>query len=81
MKRIKAACICQVLHFAPKEDLQRGEAAELAKREVEQYRKGLERSGTQYRIVEERELSDGSMEVRVIKQYNSSPVGDYLDGT
>ena len=81
MKRIKAACICQVLHFSPKEDLQRGEAADLARREVEQYRKRREHSGTQYRIVEERELPDGSMEIKVIKQYNSSPVGDYLDGT
>lgn len=49
MKRIKAACICQTLHFMLKED-----------------------------IVEQSEQADGSIVVKVIKQYNTSPIGDYL---
>ena len=47
MKRVKAACICQTLHFLLKEDLGHDYAVSLVKKEV--------------------------------KQYNSSPVGDYLN--
>ena len=59
MKRIKAACICQTLHFQLKED--------------------LERNRTRHRIVDEAEQEDGSVVIRIIKQYNRSPAGDYLD--
>ena len=34
---------------------------------------------TQYKIVEETAQPDGSILLKVIKQYNSSPVGQYLD--
>ena len=79
MKRVKAACICQTLHFMLKEDVSHDYAVSMVKKEVEQYRKGLERNYTQYKIVEEIEQPDGSMVIKVIKQYNSSPVGNYLD--
>ncbi len=79
MKRVKAACICQTLHFMLKEDVGHDYAVKLAKEEVEQYKRILERNRTQYKIVEETEESDGSIMIKVIKQYNSSPVGNYLD--
>lgn len=79
MKRVKAACICQTLHFMLKEDVGHDYAVQLVKEEVAQYKKTLERNCTQYRIVEETEQPDGSILVKVIKQYNSSPVGNYLD--
>lgn len=79
MKRVKAACICQTLHFMLKEDVAQDYAVQLVKEEVEQYKKTLERNRTQYKIVDETEQSDGSIMVKVIKQYNSSPVGNYLD--
>ncbi len=79
MKRVKAACICQTFHFLLKEDLGHDYAVSLVKREVEQYKSGLDQHHTQYRIVEESEQPDGSIIVKIIKQYNSSPVGDYLD--
>lgn len=79
MKRVKAACICQTLHFMLKEDMSPNAAAVLARQEVEQYKKGLERKHTLYRIVEETTQPDGSILVKVIKQYNASPVGNYLD--
>ena len=66
MKRIKAACICQTLHFQLKEDL-------------EHYKQALERNRTRHKIVDEAEQEDGSVVIRIIKQYNRSPVGDYLD--
>ena len=48
MKRVKAACICQTLHFMLKEDISHAEA-------------------------------DGSVMLKIIKQYNANPVGNYLD--
>lgn len=79
MKRVKAACICQTLHFMLKEDVGHDYAVKLVQEEVAQYKKTLERNRTQYKIVEETEQPDGSIMVKVIKQYNSSPVGSYLD--
>ncbi len=78
MKRIKAACICQTLHFMLKEDAERQWAASQVQLEVENYKKGLERNRTQYKIVEETTQPDGSVVVKIIKQYNTAPVGDYL---
>ncbi|MGN0907146.1 MAG: hypothetical protein ACI4NM_08360 [Bullifex sp.] len=79
MKRVKAACICQTLHFQLKDDVPREYAAELAQKEYEQYKEHLTRNRTAFRIVEETKEPDGSIVVKVIKQYNESPVGDYLD--
>lgn len=79
MKRVKAACICQTLHFLLKEDISHQQAVELVKEEVAHYKKGLERNHTHYKIIEESNLPDSSMMVKVIKQYNNSPVGDYLN--
>ena len=79
MKRVKAACICQTLHFMLKEDVAHDYAVRLVQDEVAHYKKNLERNHTRYKIVEETEQSDGSILVKVIKQYNTSPVGDYLD--
>lgn len=79
MKRVKAACICQTLHFMLKEDVGHDYAVQLVKQEAEQYKKTLERNRTQYKIVDETEQFDGSIMLKVIKQYNSSPVGNYMD--
>ena len=79
MKRVKAACICQTLHFMLKEDVEHLYAVKQVKEEVEQYKKNLERNRTQYKIVEQAEQPDGSIIVKVIKQYNAAPVGSYLD--
>lgn len=79
MKRVKAACLCQTLHFMLKEDMAHDYAVSSVKQEVEQYKKNLERNRTRYKIVEQLEQPDGSIVVKVIKQYNSSPVSDYFD--
>ena len=79
MKRVKAACICQTLHFMLKEDVAHDNAVSLVKQEVEQYKNTLERRHTKYKIVEENEQADGSILIKIIKQYNSSPVGNYLE--
>lgn len=79
MKRVKAACICQTLHFMMKDGEEHLYAVKQVKDEVEKYKRDLERNHTQYKIVEQTEQPDGSIIVKVIKQYNSAPVGDYLN--
>lgn len=79
MKRVKAACIIQTLHFMLKEDLGHDYAVKLVKEEVSKYKKHLESSGTKYKILSEGEQSDGSVVIEIKKQYNTSPVGAYLD--
>lgn len=79
MKRVKAACICQTLHFQLKEDVEHSYAAQMVRQEVEQYKRNLDRNHTKYKIVEEIPQPDDSVILKVIKQYNASPVGNYLD--
>ena len=79
MKRVKAACICQTLHFMLKDDLGHDNAVKLVKEEVEKYKASLDKNRIKYKIVSEETQSDGSVMIKIIKQYNTSPVGDYLD--
>ena len=60
MKRIKAACICQTLHFQLKEDQPRSYAARMVQEEVKRYKESLDASRTHYRIEEETTQPDGS---------------------
>ena len=62
-----------------KEDVTHDWAVKQVEQEVEQYKKTLERNRTQYKITEQTTQSDGSIILKVIKQYNASPVGDYLN--
>lgn len=78
MKRVEAACVCQTLRFSAKEGMSRKYAAETIQNEIEYYKKKLEASHTAYKIVEQIEQPDGTVVVKVIKQYNYSPIGDYL---
>ena len=78
MKRIKAACICQTLHFLLKEDVGHDYAVKLVNEEVEHYKQTLQRRRTQYKILEETTQPDGSIVIKIVEQYNQSPVGDYL---
>ena len=49
MKRVKAACICQTLHFLLKEDFGHDYAVRKVKEEVEQFKRGLDRNRTKYK--------------------------------
>ena len=79
MKRVKAACLYQTLHFLPKEDLDHAMAVETVREEVDHYKAHLERNKTAYKIDEETVLEDGSVLIRIRKQYNTVRVGAYLD--
>lgn len=80
MKRVKAACITQTLHFMLKEDLGHDYAVQLVNEEVKRYKSQLDKSGTKYHILSETVQPDGSVMIEIKKQYNTSPVGNYLEG-
>ena len=79
MKRVKTAYICQTLHFMLKDGLAHSIAARQVREEVEHYKQALERNHTKHKIVDETTQEDGSVIVRIIKQYNQSPAGSYLN--
>lgn len=72
MKRVKAACILQTLVFMQKEDcgLSKASILEANRREFDHYVQTLERTNTRYQLVSQEEQEDGSIVVRVRKQYN-----------
>jgi len=79
VKRVKAACLLQTLHFQLKEDLEPALAVKAVQDEVAHYKAKLERNRTAYRIDEETVQPDGSIVIRIRKQYNAVNTGDYLD--
>lgn len=82
MKRVKAACILQTLIFAQKEDcgLPLAQQQKLNREEVASYKQALEAKHTRYQISEETEQPDGSVLLRVKKQYNDkADVSEYFD--
>lgn len=79
MKRVKAACITQTLHFLLKEDCGKEYAKRLVQAEVQKYKDGLDKSKTKYKILSEEVQPDGSIVIEIKKQYNASPVGTYLE--
>lgn len=78
MKRIKAACLEQTVHFQLKDDLGHAAAARAVKEEYEHYKMQLERSRTRYKIVEETVQPDDSILIKIKKQYNHHDYGDYM---
>ena len=82
MKRIKAACIRQTLIFSQKEGsgFSPERCLELNREEADRYKADLDRAHTRYRIDSETENPDGSIVIRIRKEYNAlASVGDYLD--
>lgn len=80
MKRIKYACLEQTIHFQLKEDCEDNIAAVKAVHdELTQYKARLDRKNTQYKILEEAVQSDGSIIIKLKRQYNDYNCGDYLD--
>ena len=82
MKRVQAACIFQTLIFSQKPDLgyTREHALRLNREELAHYKATLDRTKTRYRITEESEQPNGSIIVRVRKQYNDkAEVSEYFD--
>lgn len=66
MKRIISACIEQTQRFETEADYQT-------------YIRGLERKHVKYKIVDKETQSENSIIIKVKRDYNSYPIGDYLD--
>lgn len=79
MKRIKSACLLQTIHFQIKDDIAWAAAERAVREEVAHYKAQLERNRTAYKIEEEAVQPDGSVIVKIRKQYNNHNVGDYMD--
>lgn len=79
MKRVKAACITQTLHFLLKDEVPHDYAVKLVSEEVKKYKEQLTKNRTKYKILSEETQADGSIIIEIKKQYNTSPVGNYLD--
>lgn len=81
MKRVKSGCILQTLVFSQKSEwgFSKERMLELNHKEFEDYKAGLERSRIKYQIDDETEQEDGSLIVRVRKQYNNkTDVSEYF---
>ena len=81
MKRVKAACILQTLVFMQKEDcgFSREQILNMNRQELARYKNSLEQTRTRYQIVSSEEQADGSIIVRVRKQYNDrADVAEYF---
>ena len=81
MKRVKAACILQTLIFQQKDDcgLTHEQILRVNRQEIGRYKDILERTHTRYQIVSEEEQENGSILVRVRKQYNDkADVSEYF---
>ena len=79
MKRIKAACLEQTIHFQLKDGIPSELAKQQVRQEYESYKMQMDRHGVRYKIVEETEQPDGSLIIKIKRQNNTQPVGDYLD--
>ncbi len=79
MKRIQSACLEQTLHFQLKEDVDHSLAVIEVQAEYQKYKQKLEKTKVLYKTMEEKVLDDGSILLKIKKQYNGYSVGNYLE--
>jgi hypothetical protein len=79
MKRVKAACLLQTIHFQLKDDIEKSLAVKNAREEAEHYKSLLTKNRTKYKVVDETVQPDGSILMKIAKQYTTYSIGDYLD--
>ena len=79
MKRIKAACLEQTIHFMLKEDMPREEAVPAVQAAYAHHIAQMDRNRTRYQILEKTGQPDGSLVVKLKKQYNNYDCSPYMD--
>jgi hypothetical protein len=82
VKRVKSACIFQTLVFSQKPEygFSKEEVLKNNRDEFEHYKATLERSKIKHQIDDVAEQEDGSLVVRVRKQYNvKTDVSEYFN--
>ena len=78
MKRITSACLEQTLLFSLKEHVSPEADRESVRQEYEHYKKQMDHKRVRYEILAEEEQGDGTLRVRVKRQYNNYPWDGYL---
>lgn len=76
MKRVQAACICQTLHFSQKDEPSKDRNEKLSREEIEKYKKSLEQSRTEYRILVPRILINWHIRLSDCPYAASSSIGN-----
>lgn len=79
MKRIQAACLLQTVRFQSKDPVPTELSRRQLREEYEAYKALMTRHGTNFKILEESVEPDGTIIVKLKKQNNSQPIGDYFD--
>ena len=79
MKRIRAACLQQTIHFQLKENISPAAAAQFVREEYEAYKRHLDKTKTGFIIDREEILPDGSIEIDIRRQYNNYDGGKYME--
>lgn len=79
MKRIKSACITQIIQFSTKEGPGTSFGRKRVQDEIKRYKYQLDRARTKYKILSEEKQPDGSVIIELIRECNDKPIGKYLD--
>lgn len=79
MKRIQSACLLQTVCFRPRDVYPSDFNKVQVRKEYETYKDKMTRSGTKFKILEETTQPDGSIIVKLKKQNNQQPIGDYFN--
>ena len=62
-----------------KEDVPHSYAVRAVEEAVKRYKAHLDATRTRHKIILEEKQPDGSVIIKIIKEYGTSPVGSYLD--
>lgn len=79
MKRIQTACLNQTIHFKLKDDIDHSQAISQVHQEYTNYKRHLDSTHTKYKLVSEETQKDGSIIIKIKKQFNDYAIGTYLE--
>jgi len=80
MKRIKAACITQTIHFINKDVSGSEYSKKKVQEEIKRYKYRMDRERTKYKVISEEVQEDGSVIMEIVREYgNNKPTGHYLE--
>ncbi|NUU74336.1 hypothetical protein [Paenibacillus xylanilyticus] len=79
MKRVLYACIEQTIHFRLKEDTKHEIAVRGVQAELEDFKTTLNRKRKKYKILEETNQPDGSIIVKLKRQYADYDCDIYME--
>lgn len=78
MKRIENACLEQTLLFSQKEKMNPDADLRINRQEFSAYKLQMDGKRMAYQVLAEEEMEDGSLRIRIRRQYNTYPCDQYL---